>query len=499
MRTRRLKENAVDTSEEKGTTKPETLNQQFNPGDLTWIEIHESSWWPAQVVDEDIVSDKPKKKSKNELLVRLYGTYQYMYVDASKSKTEFEEILKRENKTMKEKFQEAVEQDISLILPDEQSEPNSSKSKDIESGEAFKDKKQQSELTKELTGSVADEIEELTGKEANEIEKPTGKESAEIEEPAGKQADEIVTEKKAATKKENMESSSMKKRKLDFSKDEREERELQSGPSKAEAPYSKKPKVAKHAGTKNHESLKLRKYPRVSSVDKASSTKSVMEAPISEGEEVMKAKDLEIRKIVRDILFGRITDPPKDQSQKISKDEMQDGTSNEEASIMNCQNAAQKSGQKATYSRKNTSLKQGDGEIKCENRKNEGVEKVASEVFDTPNNSKRDGSWKCKKSNGEATANLSSRNTKGKGKAREDKTIHNVAQKSTSNLKHVQKESTKGNLKAKSCEETPATAKGTATPLEEKGSLSERQVRVMQTLALIAPAGSPFGRNGFII
>ncbi|KAJ4813490.1 hypothetical protein LUZ62_026056 [Rhynchospora pubera] len=479
MRTRRLKENAVDTSEEKGTTKPETLNQQFKPGDLTWIEIHESYWWPAQVVDEDIVSDKPKKKSKNELLVRLYGSYQYMYVDASKSNTEFKEILKRENKTMKEKFQEAVEQDISLILPDKQSEPKSSKSKDIESGEA-----------KELTGSEADEIEELTGKEVDEIEKPTGKETAEIEEPAGKEADEIVTEVKAATKKENMESSSMKKRKLDFSKDEREERELQSGPSKAEAPYSKKPKVAKHAGTKNHESLKLRQSPRVSSVVKASSTKSVMEAPISESEEVMKAKDLEIRKIVRDILFGRTTDPP--------KDEMQDGTSNEEAFTMNCQNAAQKSGQKATYSRKNTSLKQGDRKIKCKNRKNEGVEEVASELFDTPN-SKRDGSWKCKKSNGEATANLSSRNTKGKGKAREDKTNHNVAQKSTSNSKHVEKESTKGNLKAKSCEETPAAARGTETPSEEKGSLSERQVRVMQTLALIAPAGSPFSRNGFII
>lgn len=49
------------------------------------------------------------------------------------------------------------------------------------------------------------------------------------------------------------------------------------------------------------------------------------------------------------------------------------------------------------------------------------------------------------------------------------------------------------------CQQIFYQVKDTASPGEEKGSLSERQVRVMQSLGLIAPAGSPFRRNGFII
>jgi hypothetical protein len=48
MRKRKL-DNAVDTSGEKKGTKHDILNLQFKQGDLTWVEIHESSWWPAQV------------------------------------------------------------------------------------------------------------------------------------------------------------------------------------------------------------------------------------------------------------------------------------------------------------------------------------------------------------------------------------------------------------------------------------------------------------------
>lgn len=48
MRKRKLDENAVGSSEKKGT-KSEILTQQFKQGDLTWVEIHKSSWWPAQV------------------------------------------------------------------------------------------------------------------------------------------------------------------------------------------------------------------------------------------------------------------------------------------------------------------------------------------------------------------------------------------------------------------------------------------------------------------
>ncbi|XP_078150771.1 uncharacterized protein LOC144546114, partial [Carex rostrata] len=98
-------------------------------GGAKWKSLLESEKAPyaakavkhKEILDDGSVSAKLRKKSKNELLVRLYGTYEYMYVDATKSNYEFEDVLKRENKTMKEMFQEALEQDMSLMLPKGQS------------------------------------------------------------------------------------------------------------------------------------------------------------------------------------------------------------------------------------------------------------------------------------------------------------------------------------------------------------------------------------------
>ncbi|KAF3339424.1 Histone-lysine N-methyltransferase ATX1 [Carex littledalei] len=454
MRKRKSNENAVDSNRLGGDgTKAEILNQQFKPGDLTWVEIHNSSWWPAQVFDEGSVGAKPRKKSKKELLVRLYGTYEYMYVDASKSNSEFEDVLKRENKTMKEMFQEALEQDMSLMLPKGQSKLESSKTEGIDSAEASKDKKQQCELTKE---------------------------------PSAVEADEIATAVKICTNKKKKEGSSKRKRKLDFSKDERENKEAEPKASKAEAPNIKKQKVAKHADFKKHESSIVKRSPCVASAEKTSSTNSEAKAPISENQEEMKAKDLEIRKIVTDIIFGGPTNPPKNQSPKTSKDAMQGDPSTAEASRMNCLNTAQKSGLKATtYSRRKKNPNLVDGEVKCKNRKNEGVKwvkEVIREVPEAPN------------------SKLPSKNLKENCTSnRDDKSGHDEAQKrSTLNSKHVEKKNAKGNSKAKSSElkaETPPAVKVTAPPGEEKGSLSERKIRVMQSLGLIAPAGSPFRRE----
>ncbi|XP_072985868.1 uncharacterized protein [Typha latifolia] len=100
----------------------------FKPGDITWIKIHDS-WWPAQVLDEESVGDKPQKTVIDESLVRLYGTYDYLYVDILKCCAEFESVcsnfaahednltlmLKQENKTMREVFQKSLKQDQSLL------------------------------------------------------------------------------------------------------------------------------------------------------------------------------------------------------------------------------------------------------------------------------------------------------------------------------------------------------------------------------------------------
>ncbi|KAK9109127.1 hypothetical protein Sjap_017187 [Stephania japonica] len=84
-------------------------------GDVTWVKIRKSLWWPAQVADESMVnvSSKPKKKMKGEVLVRLYGSYKYLYCDPAKYWLEFEKILKENNGSYIETFQKSLEKDIS--------------------------------------------------------------------------------------------------------------------------------------------------------------------------------------------------------------------------------------------------------------------------------------------------------------------------------------------------------------------------------------------------
>ncbi|OIV97857.1 hypothetical protein TanjilG_12614 [Lupinus angustifolius] len=64
-------------------------------GDMIWIRLRHGSWWPAQVVDAKSVnkSMKPKKRSAGDILVRLYGSYKYSYVDPIRCKSEFETDL----------------------------------------------------------------------------------------------------------------------------------------------------------------------------------------------------------------------------------------------------------------------------------------------------------------------------------------------------------------------------------------------------------------------
>ncbi|KAK3033778.1 hypothetical protein RJ639_034220 [Escallonia herrerae] len=83
-------------------------------GDLIWVKLHESSWWPGQVVDENLVSrsSKPSDRSANEVLVRLYGSYRYLYVDPIRCHSEFENILKDFNGCYSEILEKALEQDI---------------------------------------------------------------------------------------------------------------------------------------------------------------------------------------------------------------------------------------------------------------------------------------------------------------------------------------------------------------------------------------------------
>lgn len=98
----------VDESGKDGALDKKS-NAEFKLGDMTWIKLRGTSWWPAQVhllvsvilfcrekgkmisqpnlmlllhafvqiVDKNAVSGnhKPRKGKSGEVLVRLYGTY----------------------------------------------------------------------------------------------------------------------------------------------------------------------------------------------------------------------------------------------------------------------------------------------------------------------------------------------------------------------------------------------------------------------------------------
>lgn len=92
-------------------------NAEFRPGEITWIKLRGAPWWPAQIVDENAVSDnnKPRKGKSNEVLVRLYGTYDYSYVDPVTSLLEFNNVLKQNKSSQRDMFQKALEQELSKL------------------------------------------------------------------------------------------------------------------------------------------------------------------------------------------------------------------------------------------------------------------------------------------------------------------------------------------------------------------------------------------------
>ncbi|GMH17395.1 hypothetical protein Nepgr_019236 [Nepenthes gracilis] len=112
-----------------------TIEEHFmaglKPGDVTWVKLLGTSWWPAQVMDENTVSRKikPRKRISSAVLVRLYGSYKYVYVDPMKSLSEFENILKQHNGSYREIIRKSLKRDLSKSEPGiSKTQPSNSKS-----------------------------------------------------------------------------------------------------------------------------------------------------------------------------------------------------------------------------------------------------------------------------------------------------------------------------------------------------------------------------------
>uniref|UniRef100_A0A0D9X8X5 PWWP domain-containing protein n=1 Tax=Leersia perrieri TaxID=77586 RepID=A0A0D9X8X5_9ORYZ len=108
------KDDAIHEFQSTSELSEDNLRHNFRLGDIAWVK-HDGSWWPAQVVDDSCISNKRKKTAKHHVPVRLYGTCQHLYVDPWKSNMEFKMMLKRENKSAMEKFHEVFKKELSRV------------------------------------------------------------------------------------------------------------------------------------------------------------------------------------------------------------------------------------------------------------------------------------------------------------------------------------------------------------------------------------------------
>ncbi|XP_022766424.1 DNA (cytosine-5)-methyltransferase 3B-like [Durio zibethinus] len=104
-----------DKNNGEGESAALQLEGEVSRGDLIWVKLHGNSWWPALVIDENSVSEssKPGNRSQGEVLVRLYGSHEYLYADPMKYYSEFKIILEQNNGSCYDILDKALEQDCS--------------------------------------------------------------------------------------------------------------------------------------------------------------------------------------------------------------------------------------------------------------------------------------------------------------------------------------------------------------------------------------------------
>ncbi|KAL9245554.1 hypothetical protein vseg_019192 [Gypsophila vaccaria] len=122
-------ERHVEEKEDSNGALVGQLNAGFRTGDVIWVKHRGRSWWPAQIVEENAVSsrNKPRRKKDNEVLVRLYGSYEYSFVDPITNLMEFDNVLKRHKGSHKEIIQKALTQDFRAKARNAKDEGNDEK------------------------------------------------------------------------------------------------------------------------------------------------------------------------------------------------------------------------------------------------------------------------------------------------------------------------------------------------------------------------------------
>ncbi|KAK9070295.1 hypothetical protein SSX86_010695 [Deinandra increscens subsp. villosa] len=120
-------------------TKNVQPSKDVDYGELLWVKLHEDSWWPAQIVDENLVSSANKPSSKNlssDVLVRLYGCYIYKYVDIHEFDAELKCILKKNNFNYHDILKKSLEKDLPSLSSSKSRKRQQAKSKGKVTSEA---------------------------------------------------------------------------------------------------------------------------------------------------------------------------------------------------------------------------------------------------------------------------------------------------------------------------------------------------------------------------
>ncbi|KAI7744489.1 hypothetical protein M8C21_010393, partial [Ambrosia artemisiifolia] len=112
----------VENKAEKETVNVQTSKD--NIGELLWVKLNEASWWPAQIVDENLVSsvNKPSKGLSSDVLVRKY-------VDIHSSSAEFKTMIIKNNFNYHEIVKKSLEQDLPSLSSSKSRKRQQSKSK----------------------------------------------------------------------------------------------------------------------------------------------------------------------------------------------------------------------------------------------------------------------------------------------------------------------------------------------------------------------------------
>ncbi|CAA3004534.1 Hypothetical predicted protein [Olea europaea subsp. europaea] len=134
---------------------PLIASRDVNLGDLVWVLLPCSSWWLAQAVDENSVSGKlkPINKSAGEVLVRLYGSYKYLYVDPIMSHGKFEDKHEAYSGNYMDILKETLEQELKCLRS------GRSRRKEVKSKEFASDEvSQESILKQDVTNKSQDAI-----------------------------------------------------------------------------------------------------------------------------------------------------------------------------------------------------------------------------------------------------------------------------------------------------------------------------------------------------